>query len=191
MGGPNDILGEENDIIDHFLGALRGMASAMEQGEMVPEPDIDDSLALIVGFADKCHFAKEEFALFPALRRANAVEGDKMAKTIEGDHEAAQKLASTLRFSAGDAAGGDRESMKTFAHAARLLSKLLMSRIRFETDQLFPLVQKSLRSSQQKDLAKEFERIELEEIGEGAHGRYAAMVQRLAERYVETPAAAA
>lgn len=188
MGGAIDLLREEHGVLGDFLDVLRGIASCLERGELVPETDIDDSLAVLVGFADKGHYVKEEHAILPALRPSHPAQAEKIKQALRGDHMAARQLLSTMRSNAGDAAAGDRSSMKTFAGAGRLYAQLLLAHIQQDADQLFPLVERSFSGGRQKDLMEDLGRVESEELGEGAHDRYVAIVHRLADRYVRTPA---
>ena len=75
MTEPTEILREEHEVIQHLLHVLAAMAERVDRGESVARTDVDDVLEVVVKFADECHHAKEEKALFPALRRGSPGDG--------------------------------------------------------------------------------------------------------------------
>lgn len=170
-GGPTDILRAEHDAIEHLLQAMDGMAAVLESGGEVPRRDVESALGVIAGFADKCHHAKEEKVLFPVLRRAAPAEGERIARALEGDHAAARKLTATMRAQAAAGESGRANERTELARQARTYAKLLRAHIALESKDLFELVEK-LPPQTRHHLAEEFDRIEAQETGEGAHERF-------------------
>lgn len=179
---PARVLDAEHDVIRHLLHAVSGIADALEAGAPVPRKDVDDALDTMVGFADKCHHAKEEKILFPALRAASA-EGEKLARELEGDHRAGRKLVATMRLESAPASEGDVASKRRLAQAARLYVKMLDRHIENEAQKLLPLVDLTFDEAERRRIAEAFERVEEEETGAGAHERYEGIVHRLSDAY--------
>ena len=171
MAEPSEILRKEHEVIKHVLHVLAAMADRVDRGEAVAGKDVDDVLEVVVKFADECHHAKEEKALFPALRRASAQEGAALVHRLEGDHEAGRHLVAAMRAEMPAAASGDPRARSQFAKDARSYVDLLTRHIDAETEQLFPLVDRALPAKVRADLAAEFDRIEREETGAGLHER--------------------
>lgn len=188
MTEPTEILREEHEVIHHLLHVLTAMAEQIDRGETVARVDVDDILEVIVKFADECHHAKEEKALFPALRQASPQEGARLVHRLEGDHEAGRHLVTAMRSEAAAAESGDARARSQFVKDARTYAALLARHIDAETDQLFPLVDRALPGAERAALAAEFERIEREETGAGRHEAYEGTIHRLADRYVHAPA---
>ncbi len=184
MREPSDILREEHEVIEHLLQVLAAMAKRVDHGESVARADVDDLLEVVVNFADKCHHAKEEKALFPALGRASPKEGAQLVRRLEGDHQAGRHLVASLRSEAARLAQGDTSIRVQFAKDARSYVALLTEHIDQETKLLLPMVDRVLLAAERERLAAEFDRIEREETGAGVHEKYEATIHRLADRYV-------
>lgn len=184
MREPSDILREEHEVIEHLLHVLAAMAARVDRGEAVPRRDIDDALEVVVNFADKCHHAKEEKALFPALARASPTEGAVLAHRLEGDHESGRHLVAAMRSEAAGLEAGDRSVRARFAKDAQSYVRLLTGHIDEETRSLLPLITRALPAKERTTLAAEFDRIEREETGAGVHEKYAGTIHRLADVYV-------
>ncbi len=181
---PSEILREEHEVITHLLHVLDAIADEVARGVRVPARDIDAVLEVVVNFADKCHHAKEEKALFPALAKASPKEGALVARRLEGDHRAARRLVAALRDAAPGVEAGDGAARASFAKAAKTYAALLHEHISQETKQLFPLVDRAIPARERQLLAEEFGRIEREETGAGLHEKYESTIHRLADTYV-------
>ncbi|HEY5538967.1 MAG TPA: hemerythrin domain-containing protein [Thermoplasmata archaeon] len=183
MMEPSEILREEHVVIEHLLAALDGIAEHLDRGEAAPREDLDAALEVVVNFADKCHHAKEEKVLFPALMKHSADEGGLLVRRLHGDHEAARKLVRGLRDAIPSVAAHDPKMTKEFARLARVYTSLLREHIAAETDRLLPLMDRTIPGEEKEALAREFDRVEREEMGTGVHERYGHLVHRLADRY--------
>ncbi len=184
MTEPSEVLREEHDVIEHLLHVLRAMAARADRGESLVTSDVDDVLEVVVNFADKCHHAKEEKALFPRLIRASPKEGGDLVRALEGDHAAGRKLVAAIR---SEAAGLDSQSVRSraaFAKDARSYVTLLTQHIDTETERLLPFMDRVLPERERAALAAEFDRIEREETGAGLHEKYEGTIHRLADTYV-------
>lgn len=186
MGEPKEILREEHEVIEHLLHVLAAMAKRADRGETLARSDVDDALEVVVNFADKCHHAKEEKALFPALAQVSPEESAELIRQLERDHEAGRRLVAALR---SDSRSLDRSGAKArarFAQDARSYTTLLTAHIDTETSKLFPLMDRVLPENRRAALAAEFDRIEREETGAGLHEKYEGTIHRLADRYVHS-----
>lgn len=184
MSEPTEILREEHEVIEHLLHVLAAIAKRIEHGETVASKDIEDALEVVVNFADKCHHAKEEKALFPALVRASPEEGAKLVHRLEGDHAAGRHLVASMRAAVPRLESRDARAREQFAKDARTYVALLREHMDQETKHLLPLVDRAISARERARLAEEFDRIEREETGAGLHEKYEGMIHRLADRYV-------
>ncbi len=188
MTEPSDILREEHEVIEHLLHVLAAMAKRVEHGETVARADVDDLLEVVVNFADKCHHAKEEKALFPVLARSSPQEGARLVHRLAGDHEAGRHLVASLRVGAERLPSADARTRAQFAKDARSYVALLTEHIDQETKLLLPLIDRAIPEKERAALAAEFDRIEREETGAGLHEKYEGTIHRLADRYVHVAA---
>ena len=188
MSEPSEILREEHDVIQHLLHVLSALAGRLDRGDRVPREDLEAALEVITNFADKCHHAKEEKALFPALVRASPEEGATLIRRLEADHDAGRRLVRAMRESVPAAAAGDPAGRKAFAKSAWAYEDLLREHILVETAQLLPLIDSAIPDAERAALAREFDRIEREETGAGLHEKYEGTIHRLADKYVHATA---
>lgn len=64
------VLKEEHGGVTIMLGILKKVCDRLGSGQAVPAGDLDRILEFLKVFVDRCHHAKEEDFLFPALERA-------------------------------------------------------------------------------------------------------------------------
>lgn len=180
---PTEVLRNEHVVIERLLAAFEAMADRIESREAVPSKDVEDALTVVTEFADRCHHAKEEKALFPVLERRSPEEGAELARRLHGDHEAFRKLVGDMRRRAASALNGGPEA-PLFVKNARTYASLIRAHIAVETDRLLPMIDRVIPEAERAHLAAEFERVEREETGAGRHETYEAVVNRLHGAYV-------
>ena len=88
-----------------------------------------------------------------------------------------------MREAVPKVAARDPAATRMFAKNARTYASLIREHIAKETELLLPLMDRAIPAADMAKLAAEFERIEREETGAGAHERYERTVHALAERY--------
>lgn len=67
---PTQDLTHEHEIVKHALKILDKLCARVEAGEKPNTEHIAQILEFITEFVDKCHHAKEEELLFPAMEQA-------------------------------------------------------------------------------------------------------------------------
>lgn len=182
MGDPNEILKEEHEAIEHLTSAIEGMAVRLGGTGAYPKKDLEKALTVVVEFGDRCHHAKEEKVLFPAIAKASPKTGVELARRLTSDHIAFRKLVGTMRGQIADA-GKDAAVRTQLAKNLGTYTRLLRRHISVEDGELAREVERSLGPAERARIAKEFERVEREEIGPGVHEKYHAMIHELAEAY--------
>lgn len=182
MTEPNEGLKSEHEAIGELLVVLEGLAERMPGGAILPRGDLERAMAVVVELADRCHHAKEEEVLFPALAKASPEEGAELARRLTSDHRAFRKLVQPIRrlIPLAETNGGSRTQL-----TKNLISytRLLREHIRIEEEMLFPEVERTLGATERARIAEEFERIEEEEIGTGMHDKYHDIIRALAQVY--------
>ena len=66
----SEILTEEHNQIRRAMNVLSAITHQIQQGRSVDIHNVNAILLFLHSFADRCHQAKEESILFPAIRRA-------------------------------------------------------------------------------------------------------------------------
>jgi len=181
---PTDILKEEHRGIELMLSILERMCRKLQVCEDVNPEHLERSIEFFKGFADKCHHMKEEHLLFPAMEtKGFPGEAGPIAVMLH-EHTIGRKYIAAMTDALSEIKAGNLDASSKFIEAARGYISLLTEHIEKEDNVLFPMADMHLDDGIQSTLVKEFERVEKEEIGEGKHEAYHAMMRTLKEIYL-------
>ena len=176
---PTETLKHEHQIILLVLQGAEREALAIRDGGEAREEAITQMLDFFRNFADRCHHAKEERHLFPALNaRGFPAESGPVAVMLH-EHEQGRAAIRAISEALPAASGGDRRAAGDLAEALLGYVELLRNHIFKEDNVLFPMADRVLEADEQTRLEGLFERVEAEEIGEGVHERYHELAHRL------------
>ena len=181
---PADTLRAEHETMQGLLSVLDGMAARLRSDVPVPREDLADVMTVIVEFADRCHHAKEEDVLFPALASASPQVGAEIARRLTSDHQAFRKIAASLRESV-PRAGRSRVARDQLGKLLSTYARVLREHVEIEEQTLLPEFERAMEFAARQRIAEEFERLEREDVGLGMHEAYDAIVRRLGRTYVE------
>jgi hemerythrin-like domain-containing protein len=174
-----DILHAEHEGVLAVLAQLDRAANAAAHGAPVPVDVFTDIGEFFTVFVDRCHHGKEEAVVFGHLA---ADAGDRLlAERLQEEHDEGRKLARDYRDAVAAYVPGDATSGKRIEAEAKAYEAMLREHIRQEEEALFPVMAQRLAASDE-DMAREFDRIEEEEIGPGTHERLHRMIDSLPTR---------
>lgn len=174
------ILTDEHNGVLTVLGALKQATTAAERGAVVPVDVFTDIEEFFAIFVDRCHHAKEEQVLFPALGSAGAL----LQRQLEREHDEGRSLANAYAAAVDLYRPGDAASRLMLRAAADNYSAFLRRHIALETAELFPLIARTLSAADDTTAVAAFERIEQAQIGLGTHERLHGMIVSLDPRIV-------
>jgi len=173
-----EILIEEHEVIMRVLVAMVKAVKAIDDGNENPGFFLD-AADFIKGFADGCHHAKEEGALFPAMEAGGIpVQGGPIGMML-AEHAQARVYTRLMRDAAEKWQRGDPSASRDVISNAVEYVRMLRMHIQKENNILFPMADRAIPLEKQHVLWDEFERIEKEELGEGIHERYEALAEKL------------
>ncbi len=173
-----DTLREEHDAVLVVLSRLKQAAQAAAEGQKVPAGVFMDIGEFLSVFVDRCHHAKEETVIFPLLREQGE---SSLVNRLAADHETGRQRAAELARAIENYIPGNAETGQRLAQAVDAYSTLLQQHIQDETELLFPAMMR-LRRETDLQIVQACDRIEVEEIGEGTHERFHAMIDSLPDR---------
>jgi len=182
MNDPTEMLRSEHVAIEGLLTVLDAMAKRLAANEPVPREDLLDAMTVIVEFTDRCHQVKEEDLVFPALSSASPMAGADMARRLTNEHRALRRLAASMRDLL-PRASSTKTARAQFGKDLRTYTRLLREHIRIEDETLLPEFDRTVGAAERTRIAREFDRLEREDVGWGLHEAYAAIIDRLAETY--------
>ncbi|MBN8524140.1 MAG: hemerythrin domain-containing protein [Planctomycetes bacterium] len=130
------VLHGEHRIILRLLDCLDRMAERAAKAHVMPVLEARDVIAVLRGFADECHHAKEERIFFPALERL--APGFGPVRVMRHEHDLGRDHVR------GMAIAVDEIDVAGFVHEAQIFSDLLRQHIGKEDEVLFPMAQAML-----------------------------------------------
>lgn len=175
---PIEDLTKEHGPVKLMLRILEKASDQLESGQEMNTADMENAIAFIREFADKCHHGKEENLLFPAMREKNIPEEISLIDIFIEEHKTGREFVKNM----ADAIA-EKDNAK-FIENARGYVALLDQHIDKENGVLFPMADKSLSADMQKELEAGFEDVEKNIIGEGRHEELHAIVHNLKEKYL-------
>ena len=164
-----DLLVEEHRVIERVLAALERLTE--KPGTDFLEP-WKKALDFVRNFADQCHHFKEEKVLFPALEEHGIPnEGGPIGMMLL-EHEEGRSYVRAMFDALGKIEAGDLRAQAALFENAKQYLRLLREHIQKEDDILFRIADEVIPDVEQRQLLKEFEAHEAEEMGAGVHEKY-------------------
>lgn len=180
---PTKILMAEHEAIKTMLRVLENLASRLEAAEKVDPAHLQMALDFITGFADRCHHAKEENLLFPAMEAAGIPREGGPIGVMLTEHEEGRRHVRAIKEAADRLAKGEAKAASEFARHARGYASLLSDHIFKEDNILYAMADARLSPADQEKLREEFQRVEEEIVGRGEHARFESILEDLKNKY--------
>ena len=180
---PTEILRHEHEHILTGLAVLGVVADRAQRGEQVARGDVDTLVDFFRGFADRCHHAKEENALFPSLASRGFPRHGGPVGVMMHEHEEGRALLRSVADTA-DGIDGDAVARTRFAAAVGAYNELLEAHIHKENEILFVMAERVLEEADDARIAALFERYDTIELGPGERDRLLGSVADLARTYL-------
>lgn len=185
----SDELMQEHRLIERVLNAIETAAAHLESGHSVPPEFFLDATDFIAGFADGCHHRKEEGVLFGAMVESGLPRPEEPPLEIFLDeHVEGRALTRAMRDAAGELGSGGAGARDRLVSTVNRYVALLRDHIVREDEMLFPMAEEMLSADQRRSVLRDFERVEREDVGPGAHERFHALAEKL-EREAATMSA--
>ncbi len=169
----------EHEAILRGLAILERIAVFAETDKLVDKNDPSAMIDFLKVFADTCHHGKEEKILFPAMERYGIPRERGPIGQMLVEHEEGRKYVRAM----AEAVAKTPFDAGSFAANARGYIELLRAHIRKENEILFPMGDKAIPDSGQREILEGFERHEETVIGHGVHERLHAMLDDFSEKY--------
>ena len=180
---PTEWLSQEHRVIEQVLNCLERMVlKCSEEGTFELE-QAKEAVEFFRGFADKCHHAKEENQLFPAIEAQGLGGGCGPVAVMLREHELGRIYVGGMDASLEGAAAGDVDAVRWFVQHAESYIRLLREHIQKEDHCLFPAADQKLGAEDERSLVAAFEQVDKAEIAEGTHAKYLDIANRLADHF--------
>lgn len=190
MNTATETLRTEHKAIISMLEATEAVARNIGSGMLPSAETLQGLLEFFKVFADRCHHGKEEDLLFPLLERKGLPHAGGPVGVMLFEHEQGRDLIRQMSDAADRFSAGDQAAAQSWARAASGYAALLRSHIQKENNILFVMAERLLTSTEQSELAEDFEKLEVEKMGEGTHERLHQLMHRLRDEIFAPPAVA-
>lgn len=158
------------------------LAVSMLRSEQPNKNDLADILDFFSDFIDKCHHAKEEDMLFPALAEMSDECLKGLLLDLEEQHETGRVLVATMRHHLNT--WSDEEALLLDLELnLEQYRQMLLKHIEIENDQVFPVADQCLSEARHVKLKRDFDLHEEREIGEGRHEELHDMIDGWQAKY--------
>jgi hemerythrin-like domain-containing protein len=173
-----DVLMAEHRIIETVLDAAERM---LDRATVDPE-FFRKTVEFLRDFADACHHAKEEDALFPALESAGVARENGPLGCMVHEHELGRELIAAVSAAIEGAAAGEPHALATLNTCLRRYIVLLRQHILKEDNILFRMADVALGVNGQQVVLELFRQVEVRNGHGGMHAMYVALADELGRR---------
>lgn len=177
-----DMLRQDHEDIQTVLAILAELSNRLEEDNDVPIDDLATVLRYLDVFVTQSHTAKEEDVLYPALAQVGLPPDSGPIALMMAEHQMVQNFLVGLHDAVARYRPGDTDDGHMIAEYARNYALLFSKHIEQEDAVIYPVSEERLPKPAQEEIAKRFEQIEHDTIGE--HDSWHAMAHSLAESYL-------
>jgi len=168
---PAQILIKEHTLIGEGLNLFEAGINKFEAGQEINKTFFIDLIMFFRGYVDQTHRGKEEKIFLPAAKKLSDQNFRACAEKFTQEHMHGRNFITALEQSVNQYYGGDPSAKINIIANAKDYIQLLRSHID-EENQCFPNIESAFSPDQQSKIAEGFDKIEVEEIGEGVHDKY-------------------
>ncbi|MDX9973296.1 MAG: hemerythrin domain-containing protein [FCB group bacterium] len=174
---PTEILKSEHRVIEQVLEVLQHIAEGAAKDKLIDAASATQALDFFRNFADRCHHGKEEAQLFPMMESKGFDRDSGPTGVMCDEHEEGRALIKGMADSI------EANNPDGFAEYANEYVRMLRMHIQKEDHCLFSMADKVFSTSDQDELLRLFEEVEVEHMGAGTHEKYLQIANDLADRY--------
>lgn len=163
-------LRQDHDIIKKVLKATDACIKLLKEGKEIPPAILLDTVDFITNFIDRCHHAKEEQGLFPALEATGMPRENSVIGTMLREYEEARKIAEHIKNAVeSHIQDKSEESRSKIIQYCEAYVNHIDRHILKEDTRLFIITERRLKGKE-NDVKKMVDSVEIEKVG-GAEGR--------------------
>jgi len=181
---PTEDLINEHKAIKVMLSIMSKIAEDIKANKEFYIKDVEHIVDFLQTFADKCHHGKEETSLFPALVLAGIPKENGPIGVMLHEHTLGRGYIKEISNGLENCKIGKTCSSELIAANLTNYVTLLQNHIQKEENILFPMANKTLSEQKQKEIFKQFEKIEEEVVGHGVHEQYHELLNQLESKYL-------
>jgi hemerythrin-like domain-containing protein len=176
-------LRDEHQVILAVLDCLEAFADQIRTGGKVDGDTARKGIEFIRMFADRCHHAKEEGVLFPALEAKGMPKDRGPIGVMLYEHDVGRRHVQGMEEALSGAESGDERARAALVENALGYVELLRNHIGKENHILFQMADQALVPEEQAQIVEQYVVHEREAVGPGARDKYVAVAEELCTRW--------
>jgi len=176
-----DTLLQDHRAIEEMLGAIEVMCANMEAGRGINVEHLRTAMEWIRDFKGDWHLTREENMLFPALMSAGAKQHCTIGDILD-EHKREREQFMYMAKAAANLRVARSDANKAFCRYAKEYIALIRTHIRQEEKELYPLADKLLDESKQKEIRLACQKLE-EKMGKQWLPRMMDILNQLSAAY--------
>jgi len=176
-----DTLLQDHRAIEQMLGAIGVMCANMEAGRGINTEHLRIAMEWIRDFKGGWHLTREENILFPALINAGAKQHCTVGETLD-EHKREREQFMYMAKAAANLRTERSDANKSFCRYSKEYINLIRVHISREEEELYPLADKLLDESKQKEIRLSCQKLE-EKMGKQWLARMMDILQQLSAAY--------
>jgi len=141
---PTSILVNEHCLIEQVLACLERMAERCDSQRRLESAPARDAIVFFRGFAERCHYSKEETQLLPTMRAMGISPERCLGCSMLQRREEGRLHVAAMEAAVEPASAGDATALKAFTEHAWAYIELLLEYIAKQEDCLFPMIAQAL-----------------------------------------------
>lgn len=177
-------LKDEHQEILLMIDVLEKMARTLASGGRVNPNHLEQISGFIKIFIDRCHHKKEESILFPIMETVEIPNGQLLINALLKEHFELHTLAGGLNDGVRKYEAGDDKGIIKIVDSTKKYVTGLRSHIDKEDNVVYPLADQYIPQDKQEESLKQFNLIEVNQIGPGQHERFHQMLDELKKIYL-------
>ncbi len=154
-------LNQEHHFIRDFVSKVHVAAELYGWGERPPETFFELAMDFSDTFIEKYHHIKEEAVLFKLLANKLAGDLDQQVKTLENQHKKVEGFIKEIKRCLPGYLSGDKNQNTIFWRSLGGYVSFLRAHLNREEHMFFPLIERVLTKSEQKEMERIFENEEM------------------------------
>ncbi len=174
-----EVLKHEHQVVLRVLDAAEKEAAAIRQDGTIHVQLVREMIDFFGNFVDRCHHAKEEKHLFPRMNQRGMPMASGPLAVMLNDHDQGRACIRAIREALPQEGEPDAAARNRIAESLSTYVALLRAHIDKEDNVLYVMADRLLDSEDQEALISAFEKVEVQEMGEGVHEKYHQWVHQL------------
>ena len=138
------ILVSEHCLIEQVLNCLERMLDRCASQRRLEIAPARDAIVVFRGFAERCHYTKEETELLPTMRAMGVSPERCLGRSMLQRREEGRLHVDAMETVIEPASRGDSTALKEFTEHAQAYIELLLEYIARQEDCLFPMIAQAL-----------------------------------------------